>query len=155
MRSDRFNYLMSWSAITLLLIFVHIRLLPYAHDDSYIHLRIATHLAQDGAPYFNPGEPIKATSSTVWTVLLALIVFFTGPTALSIAILNALLLATGAQIYTRLLERITGHSLPRLAYSLFFLFYLCLLIVPSAGLMETPLALLILGVSIELLIKRD
>src|SRR5262245_7914348 len=56
--------LLVWVAVTLVLVLVHLNLIPYAHDDAYIHMRIAAHMAVNGEPYFNLGEPVKATSST-------------------------------------------------------------------------------------------
>jgi len=48
------------------------RLRSLAADDSFIHLRIARHLAQTGHAFFNIHERVMATSSPVWTLALAL-----------------------------------------------------------------------------------
>ena len=34
------------------LLYVHLRLRAYAHDDAYIHFRIVRHMLTHGAPYF-------------------------------------------------------------------------------------------------------
>ena len=42
-----------------------------AYDDAYIHLRIVRNFLQHGYAWFNPGERVMATSSPLWTALLA------------------------------------------------------------------------------------
>jgi len=54
-----------------LLVWLHLRLRDLAFDDAYIHLRIARNLLRHGRAFFNPGERVMATSSPLWTVLLA------------------------------------------------------------------------------------
>ena len=64
-----------WSVLVascLICLSVDYRLRILAADDSYIHLRIATHLMTTGHGYFNLGEKVMVTSSPVWTLLLGL-----------------------------------------------------------------------------------
>ena len=42
-------------------------------DDAFIHLRIASHLAQEGLYSFNGDRPSFGTSSPLYTLLLALL----------------------------------------------------------------------------------
>lgn len=44
----------------------------YPLDDTYIHLELAWRLAQEGTWGVNPGEPASASSSPLWSLLLAL-----------------------------------------------------------------------------------
>ncbi len=57
-------------ASSLICLSIDYRLRILAADDSYIHLRIATHLMTTGHGYFNLGEKVMVTSSPVWTLLL-------------------------------------------------------------------------------------
>src|SRR3954470_12948203 len=83
------------------LAFVHWRLYPFAFDDAYIHFRIARHLAQDGQPYYNVGDAVMASSSSVWTLVLAAL-FASGATAPTVALMNAFLTACCVPVYARL-----------------------------------------------------
>ena len=69
----RYNTALTWivlAASSLICLSICYRLRILASDDSYIHLRIATHLMATGHGYFNLGERVMVTSSPVWTVLL-------------------------------------------------------------------------------------
>lgn len=44
----------------------------YGLDDTYIHLELAWRLIQDGTWGINPGEPASASSSPLWSLILAL-----------------------------------------------------------------------------------
>lgn len=72
------------------LVWMHLRLCDLAFDDAYIHLRIARNLLHHGHAFFNPGEQVMATSSPLWTVLLALLHAPNHPAMLPVA--EALLL---------------------------------------------------------------
>lgn len=111
-------------------------------DDAYIHLRIARHLAERGEPYYNAGERVMGGSSPLWLVLLAGGVRLLGPgpgawlPALEAAILVGVLLAAA-----RFLRVTSGASRPVAFAAALPVVALAL---PSAGgLMETPLALLL------------
>src|ERR1700744_2109114 len=85
----RYNQLLAWIVLVasgLICLSIDYRLRILAADDSYIHLRIATHLMTTGHGYFNLGERVMVTSSPVWTVLLGVsALFFHGfPAALAL-----------------------------------------------------------------------
>ncbi len=149
------------TALTLLLLlYTHIQLQDYAHDDAYIHFRIASHLVEYGVPYFNPNEPVKASSSSGWTVLLSGVVglssLFGSATNLRslAAIINSVMTTCGALIYTLLLVRLSeGHHRFFISYLGFLVVYVSLTIPPSIGLMETATALVIAGVAFHLLLS--
>lgn len=124
---------------------------PYAFDDAYIHLRIVESWLVTGQPNFNPGEAVKATSSTGWMlVLAALLSPLTEELRRSHAIdiirgIGLLASLGSAWVVAILVARpsLTGISyrlLPAAAASV-----VLLLLLPSAvGLMETPVAALAL-----------
>ena len=66
-------------------------------DDAYIHLRIARNLLRTGHPYFNVGEPVMATSSPVWTLVLVLNEFIFG-TRNTIWLWNAVFASVAATV---------------------------------------------------------
>lgn len=140
--------------VTLGLISVHLRLYPYSEDDAYIHFRIASNLANHGYPYFNSGDPVMSSSSPAWTLLLATIFKFVTGDPLAISILNALLTIAGAIVFTRLLQKVTSPSLNPIYVWCFAPLYISLVIYASLGLMETPLALLLLGMGMLLLLDE-
>jgi hypothetical protein len=51
----------------------------YPADDAFIHMRIARNLALHGVPYFNLGEPVAATSSPLWMLVLGAGFALAGP----------------------------------------------------------------------------
>lgn len=147
-----------WVGLVGLLILAHLRFYVYPEDDAYIHFRVAEHFASEGKPYFNLDEPVQATSSPAWLLLLSLILK-TGlsstdlPTA--IAVLNALFTAGGSLIFSRILTRIDPKRSDRFIHWLFAMTYIALLIVPSISLMETPFALFIFGIGLDLYLAND
>jgi hypothetical protein len=147
--------------VAILLLFIHVRLHDYAYDDAYIHFRIATHLVDYGAPYYNPGESINASSSTGWTITLAMIIFLSRVIRISldlplaISTFNALLTLCGALTYTLLLIRLTHKNNRRALYGLFFVLYLAFTMLPSIGLMEIPMTLLLVGIALHLLLNNN
>jgi hypothetical protein len=75
----RYNSVLTWIVLvasSLICLSICYRLRILASDDSYIHLRIATHLMTTGHGYFNLGERVMVTSSPVWTVLLGVSAWF-------------------------------------------------------------------------------
>ncbi len=85
----RYNHVLAWVVLVasgLVCLSIDYRLRILAADDSYIHLRIATHLMTTGHGYFNLGEKVMVTSSPVWTLLLGVSAcFFHGfPAALAL-----------------------------------------------------------------------
>lgn len=148
-------------AIIGVLIVVHLNLRSYAFDDAYIHFRIADHLAEHGQPYFNLGEAVMASTSTGWTILLAVIVhilhLFRLPTDLPIivSIINAVASGVGAAIYLAVFNQLIPKPHHWMIDLLFYLTYLGVILPSSIGLMEIPTSLLIAGLAILLLIKRN
>ena len=53
-------------------------LFSYALDDTYIHLELAWQLISSGTWGINPGEPASASSSPVWSLVLAGVLAFVG-----------------------------------------------------------------------------
>ena len=87
-------------AVALLLflsVVLHLELLPYAFDDAYIHFRIAANLLRHGEPYYNLGQAVLATSSPLWTVLLAPLSAIPSGPLLLVAVVNATL-TCGARV---------------------------------------------------------
>lgn len=134
---------------------LHLKLLPYAYDDAYIHFRIADHLVRYGVPYFNPDEAVKASSSSAWTLFLAGVFLVWGASPAAVAILNGLLVTWGALVYAHLSAVLSRRPLHLVEYPFFLIGYLALTSRASIGLMETPLALLLLGGGIVLLSRRQ
>src|SRR5512141_2686626 len=79
----------------IILLSLNLTLRSYLFDDAYIHARIANHLAQNGQPYYNLGEAVNASSSSVWVLLLALIFKLFGEQLWIISLLNAGFTALG------------------------------------------------------------
>ena len=125
-----------------LLIFVNINLYKYAEDDAFIHFRLAEHLAQFGLPYFNIDEPVFTTSSTVWTLLLAVLTKISNNLPLIVAYMNALLVGIGGLLYARIIYLTTENNI--LIYIIPPI-YAGILMHSSIGLMEAPLAMLVIG----------
>lgn len=132
---------------------ISLRLLPFAEDDAYIHFRIAQNFAHNFAPYFNPGEPVMSTSSFVWTSLLAFLSLLKLSLPISVAVLNPVFTVLGAFVWSRLLVNYTGKRSRSLLVILFQLGYVGLMLLSSIGLMESPFALLLLGLGVTGLLR--
>jgi hypothetical protein len=126
-------------ALFLLLAPAHIALSEYAVDDAFIHFRIAQNFVEYGAPFFNTGEPVLATSSIVWTLVLTSLFSITGLSIVAVSVLNAFLLSVNAVLWPLVIppERRNWrlHSGPIAVIVLAVMFG------SSTGLMETPLAM--------------
>jgi hypothetical protein len=140
--------------IALFSVWLHLGLYRYAFDDAYIHFRVAEHFVEQGAPYFNSGEAVMASSSPAWTLLLCLLFLVTGSSASAVAILNGVISALGALAYVVLSRELTRGELSRPCCWALALPFLSLIHFSSAGLMETPLALLVLGLGALLYARR-
>ncbi len=124
-----------------------LRMMPFAFDDAYIHFRIAENFARLGRPYYNPTEPVFTTSSFIWTCLLAFFVKINLPLSVSVAVSNASFSVLGAWLWSRFLRPNTDKY-PRAFEYLFMVVYFGAILPSAVGLMEAPLALLLLGLAI-------
>jgi hypothetical protein len=149
--------LVMWLALGAILALLFVPLSRYAFDDAYIHFRIADHLVRYGQPYFNPGEPVMASSSSAWTLTLAALFALAGRDAGVglVPILNALAVAAGMLIYGGLARQMLPAARPWLVYPLVALAYLNILFFPAVGLMETPLTMLVVGAGLALWLRRS
>jgi hypothetical protein len=145
--------LITWVCIFALLVFIHIKLFPYSEDDAYIHFRIAENLADHGLPYFNLSDQVMSTSAPSWTLLLAFIFKFISKDLQIISILNSLLTTAGAFTFTLLLRQICPGYVKQVFYWLFSVLYISVILRPSISLMETPYAILLLGLGLLSLMK--
>ena len=129
---------------------LHLTLYSYAFDDAYIHLRVAEQYVETGQPYYNPGEAVMASSSPGWVVLLALLSVVFDDTVRVVAVLNAVVTVAGALVFMRLLGLLTDGAAGKIARWSYGFCYLSILHFSSVGLMETSLAVLLLGTAILL-----
>lgn len=129
-------------ALSLLL---HLRLIEYADDDAYIHMRVARNLWFFGEPYFNRGEPVMASTSPLWVVLTSPTAAFRELQPLLVGTINALILVALAMVWREVYARVVDSPkrLELLAAGLVVFFTAAS---SSIGLMETPCALLFVGV---------
>lgn len=134
----------------LIMLFLAFRLLPFAFDDAYIHFRIARNLAQLGRPYFNPEDPVMATSSPVWTFILAIIALTGISLPPAIAFLNSICTVAGAVAWTRCLN-LLGDNIKSWVKALFAAACIGVMVHSSVGLMETPLAMLLMALTVMFL----
>jgi len=126
---------------------VHLALGELAYDDAYIHFRIARHLASHGVPFFNLGEAVMGSSSSVWTLMLALPASLGLSLPATVPVLNALFTTAGAVAFVQLLSRLAPAASGTMIW-LFVLPYVSMVHYASIGLMETPLALLALALTL-------
>ena len=142
-----------------ILLLVHVKLTPYAFDDAYIHFRISQNLVDYGVPYFNIDEPVNASSSALWVLLLSFVwgalkflslnkFFFT-----VVSVFNAISTLAGALVWTSILTRLSGNQTGIWIKTGFCILYIALLLESSVGLMETPFALLVAGIAMYLLLR--
>jgi len=137
-------------------LWLHLALYPWAFDDAYIHFRIADHYVRFGAPYYHVDEPILATSSPAWTLVLAVLRRLAGRDGLvpATAALNALCTVAGSVVYVRWLQSVVGGARRSPAAWCFAVPYASLVQYASIGMMETPLALLVAGVGLWTIGRR-
>jgi len=158
-RSTRWSSWLFTIALAGLLIALHNRLYQYAFDDAYIHFRVARNLLQTGNPYYNTGEMVKVSTSSGWTVFLAVLFgiarLFKIDNNLPVLVGTANALATlcGMLVYTKVMETLLKQRFSSSKKVLFQVPYLALLLPSSVGLMETPLALLLAGWGIYSLLQ--
>lgn len=140
--------------LSLFLIPIQLRLSPYANDDAYIHLRIANNLAHLGVPYFNPDEPIMASTSPAWTIFLAVLIKVLPFSVRILSVINALFCIAGALVYTHFLQIALDQEFSTIKYCFFIVLYICLLFQSSVELMEMPCTLLMAGIGLLFLIRK-
>jgi len=121
---------------------VHLKLMPYLLEDSYIHFRIADHLSRCGVPFFNIGEAVKTGSSSVWTLLLAGL-FSLWPRSIQAALIAcAVISSVGLVSFVALIHAIVGRRLAAWEMVTTGIVYVALVQIASVAAMETPLAIL-------------
>lgn len=136
-----------YAALFLFLVFLHLSLAAYAADDAYIHFRIARNFLRFGAPYYNHHEAVMASSSSLWTVLLTLSLAVFSDPLLTTPLINAAISLANVLVWSAILRRGGARSLI-VADSLAALLYGATTLVASIQLMETPLALALLGMAV-------
>ncbi len=126
-------------------LWLHWQLRDMGFDDTWIHLRIARNLLATGHAWFNTGERVMATSSPLWTLLMAALHVPSHPGVLPL--LEALLLWGACVLAFSIARRsfVMQSELFRNAFALIAaLLTAILLISSSVGQMETPLAIVLL-----------
>lgn len=110
---------------------------PYINDDGFIHARIARNLADAGYAYFNLDSPANASSSPLFTLILAGLFTLFGAQLWVVQLWNALMVVSLAVLLWR---RFPGTAPLRCAIALLA----ALSVLPAAAdLMETPTAILL------------
>jgi len=141
------------------LIVTHLRLNQYAFDDAFIHFRVARNLIENGHPFYNINEMVKVSTSSGWTVFLAILFGIArlfkidNNYPMIVGITNAAISLCGMLVYTKVVEILLSRRLSLIEKILFQIPNLALLLPSSIGLMETPFALLVAGLGILLLVK--
>jgi hypothetical protein len=132
-------------ALLMLSLSLHVRLVDYADDDAYIHMRVARNLWLYGEPYFNRGEPVMASTSPLWVMLTSPAAAFGAWQPLIVGLLNALILVAFAVVWSKVYAHVVQSSkgLEKLVAGLVAFFTAAS---SSMGLMETPCALLLVGI---------
>lgn len=140
-----------WLALGGLSIWLHLSLINNAADDAYIHLRIARNLAQAGQPFYNLNQPVLASSSILWTLVLGGLFKLLPAAPQTLAVLNSILLTgCGWVFYTVCRLCLTGRKFSQLIPIGFAICVAALTFNASIELMETPLALFLLGMTLLL-----
>jgi hypothetical protein len=132
---------------------LHVRFYPFdVADDAYIHFRIVRAMVATGLPEFNPGEAVAATSSPLWTLLLAALAPLPGGIQVHAFVLTAVSLAGSAVLAAALLGEFGVGRPLALAYGavVFVPLYLSAL-----ALMETPLAVALALAGLLLFVRRQ
>ena len=137
-----------WLALAAFSVWLHLRLIHNVADDAYIHIRIAQHLAQTGQPFYNPGQPVLASSSILWTLVLGVIFLVFPAVPQTLAVVNGILLVGCGWVFLALCRKcLEGRKFSQLIPIGFAVCAAVLLFTASIELMETPLAMLLLGLT--------
>lgn len=138
-----------------ILSYMQLTLFNYIQDDAYIHFRIAENLVNSGLPYFNLNEPFMSSSSSLWTIFLALNFSLIGTDYITyLPIINSLFTVLSLYVFLKILENYLERKLRIFEILIFIFSYLSILMPSSIGLMETPLTILIVSLSIYLLMNN-
>jgi hypothetical protein len=160
--ADKTASLIRWGVyviIAFIFILIHLRLAQFAFDDSYIHFRVARNLLDLGTPYFNAGEMVKVSTSSGWTVFVAILMALSrllgieNHFRLVVSLINAAIALAGTLVFSAILQNILEGKLTTKSKVFFQITYLALLAGASVGLMEVPLALLLAGLGIHEILK--
>ena len=120
----RIAAIIPWATLVALSVVLHVGLSSWPFDDAFIHLRVAERLLDTGEPFYNPGERVMASSSPVWTLLLAGLFALLPREPSVVAGLNALLCGLGAGIFAALSRRLSQAPLHPVAAWSFGALYL-------------------------------
>jgi hypothetical protein len=159
-REDGSTFFAGWTDYALFFVlalfstWLHAALHQYAFDDAYIHFRVAERFLEHGAPYYNAGEAVMASSSPVWTLVLCILFLVAGGSAVAVAIFNGIVSALGALAFVSLARELSGGRLGKALCWSFGLPYLSLVHFAGIGLMETPLGISVLGLAALLYARR-
>jgi len=142
-----------YPTLFLFLLFAHWQVADYAFDDAYIHFRIAENLLFYGEPYFNRGERVMVTSSPVYTLVLTFLFAVFGVSKVGPVFFNSLIVTLCCCVYSLLAKSLLSRKNIVIDLLVSILVFV-VLFNSSAGLMETPLALLLFGIG-TLLYQKD
>ncbi|GAA3750159.1 hypothetical protein [Terriglobus aquaticus] len=126
-------------------LWLHLRLGDMGFDDTWIHLRIARNLLATGHAWFNTNERVMATSSPLWTLLMAALHVTARPSVLPV--LEALLFWGACVLAFSIARRhfaLQSEAVCSAAGALAAVCTGALLLPSSVGQMETPLAMVLL-----------
>jgi len=141
-----------YSTLFCVLFAIHWQLSDYAFDDAYIHFRIAENYLTYGEPYFNRGEQVMVTSSPLYTLVLTAIFGSVGVGLVGPVLFNSFILTLCCGIFSKLAEDLLESKALWLS-GVVSLLVIAVLFNSSVGLMETPLALLLIGVGTLLYLR--
>jgi hypothetical protein len=117
----------------------------YALDDPYIHMAVAKNLAGHGVWGITPYEFSSASSSLLWTGVLALIFFITGPQEIVPLLLNLVAASALLIMCYKLLERYEVAGRYKVLAGLGLIFLTPLPALVFVGMEHTVQTLLVIG----------
>lgn len=126
--------------------------ISYTVDDAYIHGTLAKNLAANGTFGIVPGEFSAASSSLLWTLLLALVFLATGPVTWLPAVLATLFGALTIGRSNSLMKAIGVGPASRIVVGLLIIIYVPALPVISTGMEHTMHAWTMVGLLGSLLV---
>ncbi len=138
-----FSFVFTW---------LHLRNPEFRADDAFIHYRIADNFATSGYPFFNLAESVLASSSVVWTLVLALAFRVFGANWLVVDLICVLSSLAAAFTFAKVVSSLSNSKRWYLEI-LVFILVLAGLLASSLQRMETPLAILFLAIGMCALAK--